>query len=70
VCDGVTDDTNALQSALNYAQAHGVSLTIPQHLQDASLSWLGSRSGIGKQVSALMDFRPGCAGDGRTRSTC
>jgi hypothetical protein len=24
VCDGVTDDTNALQAALNYAQAHGV----------------------------------------------
>jgi polygalacturonase len=30
VCDGVTDDTNALQAALNYAQTHGVALTIPQ----------------------------------------
>src|SRR5208337_3987080 len=30
VCDGVTDDTTALQSAINYAQAHGVALTIPE----------------------------------------
>src|ERR1700733_1813494 len=29
VCDGVTDDTNALQAALNYANAHGVALSIP-----------------------------------------
>ena len=58
VCDGVTDDTNALQSALNYAQAHGVSLTIPQGTcKTRSLSWLGqSIGGLGKQVSALMGF--------------
>ena len=30
VCDGVTDDTSALQAAINYAQTHGVSLTIPE----------------------------------------
>ena len=30
VCDGATDDTNALQAAISYAQTHGVALTIPQ----------------------------------------
>ena len=30
VCDGVTDDTNALQAALNYANTHDVALTIPE----------------------------------------
>jgi len=58
VCDGVTDDTNALQAALNYANAHGVALTIPQGTcKTRSLSWHGeSIGGLGKQVSALMGF--------------
>jgi hypothetical protein len=58
VCDGVTDDTNALQTALNYAQAHGVALTIPQGTcKTHSLNWHGeSIGGLGKQVSALMGF--------------
>ncbi len=58
VCDGVTDDTNALQTALNYAQTHGVALTIPQGTcKTHSLNWRGeSIGGLGKQVSALMGF--------------
>ena len=58
VCDGVTDDTNALQAALNYANAHGVALTIPQGTcKTQTLSWHGeSIGGLGKQVSALMGF--------------
>jgi hypothetical protein len=58
VCNGVTDDTNALQTALNYAQAHGVALTIPQGTcKTHSLNWHGeSIGGLGKQVSALMGF--------------
>jgi len=58
VCDGVTDDTNALQTALNYAQAHGVALTIPQGTcKTRTLNWLGeSIGGMGKQVSALLGF--------------
>jgi hypothetical protein len=58
VCDGATDDTNALQAALNYANAHGVSLTIPQGTcKTQTLSWHGeSIGGMGKQVSALMGF--------------
>jgi len=58
VCDGVTDDTNALQSAINYAQAHGVVLTIPQGTcKTQTLAWHGeSIGGAGKQVSALMGF--------------
>jgi hypothetical protein len=58
VCDGVTDDTNALQAALNYANAHGVALTIPQGTcKTRSLNWHGeSIGGMGKQVSALMGF--------------
>ena len=58
VCDGVTDDTNALQSALNYAQTHGVALTIPQGTcKTRTLTWHGeSIGGMGKQVSALMGF--------------
>ncbi len=58
VCDGVTDDTNALQAALNYANAHGVALTIPQGTcKTHPLNWRGeSIGGLGKQVSALMGF--------------
>ncbi len=58
VCDGTTDDTNALQSALNYAQAHGVALTIPQGTcKTHALNWHGeSIGGMGKQVSALGGF--------------
>jgi hypothetical protein len=58
VCDGTTDDTNALQSALNYAETHGVALTIPQgSCKTRTLIWHGeSIGGMGKQVSALMGF--------------
>ncbi len=58
VCDGATDDTAALQAALNYAQAHGVSLTIPQGTcKTHTLAWHGeSLGGMGKQVSALMGY--------------
>ena len=58
VCDGVTDDTNALQAALNYANAHGVALTIPEGTcKTRTLNWHGeSIGGLGKQVSALMGF--------------
>jgi hypothetical protein len=58
VCDGVTDDTNALQSALNYANTHGVVLTIPAgKCKTHSLNWHGeSIGGLGKQVSALVGF--------------
>ena len=58
ICDGVTDDTNALQTALNYAQAHGVALTIPQGTcKTRTLAWHGeSIGGLGKQVSALLGF--------------
>ena len=58
VCDGVSDDTNALQAALSYANAHGVALTIPQGTcKTRALSWRGeSIGGLGRQVSALMGF--------------
>ena len=58
VCDGATDDTNALQAALNYANAHGAALTIPQGTcKTRQLNWHGeSIGGMGKQVSALMGF--------------
>jgi len=58
VCNGTTDDTNALQTALNYAQTHGVALTIPQGTcKTRTLNWHGeSIGGLGKQVSALMGF--------------
>jgi len=58
VCDGSTDDTNALQAALTYAQTHGVALTIPQgRCKTQTLVWHGeSIGGMGKQVSALVGF--------------
>ena len=58
VCDGVTDDTTALQAALSYANAHGVALTIPEGIcKTRTLGWHGeSIGGLGKQVSALMGF--------------
>jgi hypothetical protein len=58
VCDGTTDDTNALQAAINYAQTHGVSLTIPQgKCKTHTLVWHGEPiGGLGKQVSALVGF--------------
>ncbi|MGB7984875.1 MAG: hypothetical protein WCF54_06925 [Terracidiphilus sp.] len=58
VCDGSTDDTTALQAAINYAQTHGVALTIPQGTcKTQTLIWHGeSIRGMGKQVSALVGF--------------
>ncbi len=58
VCDGVTDDTTAMQAALNYANAHGVALLLPEGTcKTRTLSWHGeSIGGLGKQVSALMGF--------------
>jgi hypothetical protein len=58
VCDGTTDDTNALQAALNYAETQSVALTIPQGTcKTRALNWHGeSIGGLGKQVSALMGF--------------
>ena len=58
VCDGVTDDTSALQAALNYANTHSVSLTLPQGAcKTQVLNWHGeSIGGLGKQVSSLMGF--------------
>jgi len=63
VCDGVTDDTAALQSAINFAQAqsgagHGISLTLPAGVcKTHQLSWhLESIGGQGRLVSALMGF--------------
>ena len=63
VCDGVTDDTAALQAALNFADAqyaagHGVALTLPAGIcKTHQLVWhLESIGGQGKQVSGLMGF--------------
>ena len=58
VCDGVTDDTSALQAALNYSNAHGVALLLPDGTcKTRTLSWHGeSIGGLGKQVSALLGF--------------
>jgi hypothetical protein len=78
VCDGVTDDTAALQAAIElcanavcggtgcFADAAGGGL------QDASTEWhLESIGGQGRQVSALMGF-PGrmCCRRGRMRRIC
>lgn len=58
VCDGSTDDTNALQTALNYAHTNSVVLTLPAGTcKTQALTWRGeSISGQGKQASALMGF--------------
>ena len=68
VCDGVTDDTAALQAALNFAQAqygagpglggHGIALTLPAGIcKTHALQWhLESLGGQGRQVSGLMGF--------------
>jgi hypothetical protein len=63
VCDGVTDDTAALQAAINYAQAQmaagkGVSLVLPAGVcKTQQLAWHGeSIGGQGRQVSALKGF--------------
>ncbi len=58
VCDGVTDDTAALQAAINYAQAHHVGLTLPSGIcKTHPLTWhLESIAGQGTQNSALMGF--------------
>jgi len=58
VCNGTTDDTNALQAAINFAEAHSVALTLPQGAcKTQSLDWHGeSIGGMGKLVSALIGF--------------
>jgi len=58
VCNGVTDDTAALQAAINYAQANGVALTLPAGVcKTQQLVWHGeSIGGQGAQVSGLMGF--------------
>ena len=63
VCDGVTDDTAALQAAINFAQValadgHGVSLSLPAGIcKTHQLLWhLESIGGQGRQVSGLMGF--------------
>jgi hypothetical protein len=63
VCDGVTDDTAALQAAINYAQGRyaagtPVSLVLPAGVcKTHQLAWhLESLGGQGRQVSALMGF--------------
>ena len=70
VCDGVTDDTNALQAALNYANAHGVALTIPAgNLQDASVELArGIVGGVGKTSFGADGISgAGCARGGNGR---
>ncbi len=58
VCDGVTDDTAALQAAINYAQSHHVGLTLPSGIcRTHQLNWhLESIGGQGTQNSALMGY--------------
>src|SRR5271157_2516792 len=59
VCDGATDDTNALQSALNYAQTHGVALTIPRGPgKRGARNWNGeSMAGLARRWPALRGFQ-------------
>ncbi len=56
VCNGVVDDTAALQAAINYANANGVALTLPAGVcKTQQLVWHGeSIGGQGAQVSVLM----------------
>ncbi len=58
VCDGATDDTAALQAAINYAQSHHVGLTLPSGIcRTHQLNWhLESIGGQGAQNSALMGY--------------
>ena len=58
VCNGTADDTAALQAAINYAQANGVTLTLPAgKCKTQQLTWHGeSIGGQGRQVSALVGF--------------
>ena len=63
VCDGVTNDTAALQAAINYAQTRmavgqGIALVLPAGVcKTNALQWHGeSISGQGRQVSALMGY--------------
>ena len=63
VCDGVTDDTAALQAALNFAETqnaagHAISLELPAGVcKTHQLTWhLESIGGQGVQASALMGF--------------
>ena len=63
VCDGVTDDTSALQTALNFGETQylagrGFSLTLPAGIcKTHQLVWhLQSIGGQGKQVSGLKGF--------------
>ncbi len=58
VCDGVTDDTSALQAAIDYAHTHNVALTIPEGIcKTHPLNWHGeSIGGVSEQDSALMGF--------------
>lgn len=63
VCDGATDDTAALQAAINYAQAQAASgdaivLTLPAGTcKTHQLTWHGeSIGGQSEQASALMGF--------------
>jgi hypothetical protein len=63
VCNGVADDTAALQAAINFAQAQavagrGVALTLPAGVcKTHQLVWhLESIGGQGRQVSGLMGY--------------
>ena len=63
VCDGVTNDTAALQAAINFAQAayaagNGVALTLPSGVcKTHKLAWhLESIGGQGRAVSGLMGY--------------
>ena len=63
VCDGVTDDTAALQAAINFAQnqaasGNAIELTLPAGTcKTHQLMWHGeSIGGQSAQASALMGF--------------